>query len=105
MGTRGNKTESDDSFGSSSQGLEICKLENTLGFFYDMCVLARVEKEYPEMYRKCLKATRKDALSALHVPTSKQNKLRAVIMWICPVAIPIAMRVRKLKYHVNVSNR
>ena len=35
----------------------------------------------------------------------KKIKLRAVIMWICPVAIPIAMRVRKLKYHVNVSNR
>ena len=73
--------------------------------FYDMCVLAGVEKEYPEMYRKCLEVTRKDALSALHVPTSKQNKLRAVIMWMCPVAIPFAMRVRKLKYHVNVSNR
>ena len=71
--------------------------------FYDMCVLAGVEREYPEMYKKCLKVTRKDALSALHVPTSKQNKLRAVIMWICPIAIPI-MRVRKLKYHVNVSD-
>lgn len=73
--------------------------------FYDMCVLAGVEEEYPEMYKKCLKVTRKDALSALHVPTSKQNKLRAIIMWICPIAIPIAMKVRKLKYHVNVSNR
>ena len=73
--------------------------------FYDMCVFAGGEKEYPEMYKKCLKVTQKDALSALHVPTSKQNKLRAVIMWICPAAIPIAMRFRKIKYHVNVSNR
>lgn len=30
---------------------------------------------------------------------------RAVIMWMCPAAIPFAMRVRKLKYHINVSNR
>lgn len=73
--------------------------------FYDMCVLVGVEKEYSEMYKKCLKVTQKDALSALHVPTSKQNKLRTVIMWICPAAIPIAMRFRKIKYHVNVSNR
>ena len=73
--------------------------------FYDMCVLAGVEKEYSEMYKKCLKVTRKDALSALHVPTSRQNKLRAVVMWVCPIAIPIAMRVRKVKYHVKVSNR
>ena len=73
--------------------------------FYDMCVLAGVEKEYPKIYKKCLNVTRRDALSALHVPTSKQNKFRAIIMWICPGAIPIAMRVRKLKYHVNVSNR
>lgn len=91
----------------SDRILEAWKYANwrTHSDFYDMCVLAGVEKEYPEMYRKCLKETRKDALSALHVPTSKQNKLRAVIMWICPAAIPIAMRVRKLKYHVNVSNR
>lgn len=73
--------------------------------FYDMCVLAGVQREYSEMYKKCLKVTRKDALSALHVPTSKQNKIRAVIMWICPAIVPIAMRVRKLKYHVNVNNR
>ena len=91
----------------SDRILEAWKYANwrTHSDFYDMCVLADVEKEYPEMYRKCLKVTRKDALSALYVPTSKQNKLRAVIMWICPEAIPIAMRVRKLKYHVNVSNR
>lgn len=73
--------------------------------FYDMFVLAKVEKEYPDMYKRCLKVTRNDALSALYVPTSKQNKLRAVIMWICPIAIPVAMRVRKIRYHVNVSNR
>lgn len=91
----------------SDRILEAWKYANwrTYSDFYDMCVLAGAEKEYPEMYRKCLKVTREDALNALHVPTSKQNKLRAVIMWICPVAIPIAMRVRKLKYHVNVSNR
>lgn len=56
--------------------------------FYDMCVLAGVEEEYPEMYKKCLNVTRKDALSALHVPTSRQNKVRALVMMICPSFIP-----------------
>ena len=42
--------------------------------FYDMCVLAGAKKEYPELYKKCLSITRKDALSAFHVPTSKQTK-------------------------------
>lgn len=73
--------------------------------FYDMCVLAKVENEYSEMYRKCLEVTKKDALSALRVPTSKQNKIRALVMWISPRIIPFALRMRKWKYHVNVSNR
>ena len=73
--------------------------------FYDMCVLAGVQEEYPEMYKKCLMVTKKDALSALCVPTTKMNKIRAIIMWIYPDIIPLLMKIRKLKYHVNVSNR
>lgn len=72
--------------------------------FYDMCVLAGVKKEYPEMYKKCLNMTRNNALIALRVPTSKQNKMRAIIMWICPGVIPLTMKARKFRYHVNVSN-
>lgn len=48
--------------------------------FYDMCVLVGAKKEYPEMYQRYLRVTNSDALSALQVPTSKQNKIRAVIM-------------------------
>lgn len=53
--------------------MKICELENSFRF-YDMCVLASVKKEYPEMYKKCLNITRKKALIALRVPTSKQNE-------------------------------
>ena len=73
--------------------------------FYDMCVLAKAERDYPEMYKKCLKATKQDALTALQVPTSMQNKIRAVAMWIYPRMIPLVMKARKFRYHVNVSNR
>lgn len=73
--------------------------------FYDMCVLARAQKEYSQMYQRCLTMTRTGALSALFVPTSRQNKIRAIIMWICPPIIPLGMMGRKLIYQVNVSNR
>lgn len=72
--------------------------------FYDMCVLAGVKEEYPKMYKKCLSVTRQNALIALKVPVSRQNKIRAIIMSVCPRAIPLAMRVRKWKYHVDISN-
>lgn len=65
------KTETDDLFGLNPRGMEICKLENTLGFLrYVFSYWGK--NEYPEMYRKCLKITRKDALSALYVSTLKK---------------------------------
>lgn len=73
--------------------------------FYDMIVLADAQKEYPVMYRRCLDVTKKRALTALKVPTSKKNKLRALIMRICPQLVPLAMKVRNKRYQVNVSNR
>lgn len=70
--------------------------------FYDMCILAKAQKEYPQMYRKCLKVTKKEALYALKVPTTKQNKVRAVLMWLCPVIIPNVMKMRKKIYRVSL---
>lgn len=62
--------------------------------FYDMFVLAKTEKEYPEVFKNCLKKTRQDALIALKVPTTRNNKIRAIIMRVCPLLIPIAMKIR-----------
>lgn len=70
--------------------------------FYDRIVLAKAQKEYPKMYKKCLTITKKEALIALKVPTSKQHKIRAIIMKIYPSLIPIAMKIRKVKYKVNI---
>ena len=36
------------------------------------------------------------------VPTSRQNKVRALVMMICPSFIPFLMKLRKLKYKVDV---
>ena len=69
---------------------------------YDILVLAKAEKQYPEFYKRCLQVIRKQAFSAFHVPTSKQNKLRAAIMAVYPRMIPWLMLKRRKRYHAEV---
>lgn len=71
--------------------------------FYDMCVLANAEKTYPELYQRCVKVTKEQALIAFRVPTSRQNKIRAVVMRVCPRMIPFAMQLRKKHYRVSAN--
>ena len=68
---------------------------------YDALVLANAQKDYPEFYRKCLMVIHKFWI-ALKVPISKQNRLRAIVMGICPKIIPMAMRRRRKKYNAEV---
>ena len=56
------------------------------------------------MYRNYLKVIRRQELIALKVPVSKQNKIRALIMMICPRLIPWAMVMRRKKYNADVTN-
>lgn len=65
---------------------------------YDLIVLSHSEKQCPEMYARCLNVTKAEALHALAVPVSLQNKLRAIIMRVYPRAIPWAMLQRR-KFH------
>ena len=69
---------------------------------YDVMVLADVQKKYPEMYRKCLKTVRKNALTAFKAPVSHHNRLRAVVMMLCPKMIPWMMLLRRKKYHAEI---
>lgn len=88
------------------------KLENAWKFanwrthsdVYDLMVLSSAENKYPEMYRKCLYVTRTKALYSFKVPTSFREKIRAIIMMICPRLIPQLMIWRRIKYHVDVEN-
>lgn len=73
--------------------------------FYDMFILAGTKKDYQDIYCKCLYVTRKNALVALKVPTTKQNKIRAIVMWICPQVIPFIMKLRERRYKVAVAHR
>ena len=67
-------------------------------FFID---LASAAKENEEVYRNCYKIARKDALTALLVPTRNKEKIRALLTWIYPRTIAILMKLRK-KRHARV---
>lgn len=71
---------------------------------YDLMVLASAKGKYPEMYNKCLHVTRTNAVYSLIVPTSARERIRAMIMMICPGVMPQLMLLRRLKYHVDIKN-
>ena len=73
--------------------------------FYDSFKLAKAKIEYPDVYKKCLSVIRKKALVALNVPTSRQNKLRAIVMWLCPPLIPFLLKIREKKSKVIITHR
>ena len=66
--------------------------------FYDMVVLSKAEKAYPEFYKKCYLETKGNALIAFKVPTSRKDKIRAIVLKIYPRIIPFIMKIRKKIY-------
>lgn len=75
----------------------------TYSDFYDFIVLGNAKKSYPDMYRKLKKYTKKYAFTALNVPTSKKNKLRAIIMKFWPRLMPKLLLLRRKKYKVQIN--
>ena len=69
---------------------------------YDIMTLASAQKTYPEMYKKCLRVIRKDAMCSLKVPTSTKERTRAMIMMICPKIIPMLMILRRKRYNIVI---
>lgn len=69
---------------------------------YDIMVLASVQKEYPEFYKKSLHVTRTKWYYSIVVSTSLSQRLRAFAMFICPSIIPYLMRKRRKKYNAEV---
>lgn len=45
------------------------------------------------------------SLIDLKAPTSRQNKIRAIIMRICPTMIPFVMKIRERKYKVKITHK
>lgn len=72
---------------------------------YDLVVLSRSEKKCPEFYRKVLDVTRSQWKIALKVPISAKDRLRAIVMGICPRAVPWAMLQRRKFYRIEVETQ
>jgi hypothetical protein len=72
---------------------------------YDLVVLSHSEDQCPEFYRKVLDVTRHQWISALHVPISAQDRIRAIVMGICPRVVPWAMVQRRKWHHVEVETQ
>lgn len=65
---------------------------------FNFMVMARAEKEYPEMYKNCLKIIRKYAYISFHIPIRFREKIRAIIMMMYPRLIPKLMELRNKNY-------
>ena len=68
---------------------------------YDLLVLSNAAKQYPEMYRGCREVMKKYAFCCFKAPVSRKNRLRAVVMSVCPALIPMAMKLRRMRHPVN----
>lgn len=65
---------------------------------YDSIVLAGAQESNRKMYETCRSTVRKNGFVALKVPVSRKDRIRAVLMTICPSAIPVMMKIREKKY-------
>ena len=64
-------------------------------------VLGKAEKQYKEIYSQCYDIARRDALVALSVPTSRKEKIRAIVTWIYPKTIAYLMQWRRKYYAIK----
>lgn len=72
---------------------------------YDLVVLSRSQGRYPEFYRRVLGVTRRQWTSAFKAPVSVQDRLRALVMGICPRIIPWAMLMRRRLHGIEVKTQ
>lgn len=65
---------------------------------FNLLVISGTEKQYPDMYRKCLQIARKQLWYSFKVPIRFREKIRAIIILIYPRLIPKLMILRNKKY-------
>lgn len=64
-------------------------------------ISAHKQKKYNDIYLKCLKIARNDALIALKVPTNLKEKFRALLTFVYPKTIPIISMIRDYLYKIK----
>lgn len=69
---------------------------------FDYMVLGKAQKEYKEEYILYKKYIKSNAKSANLVPISKKDRIRAKVMSFVPEIIPVALKIRRLKYNIKI---
>ena len=62
---------------------------------FDYICLGKGKKDYSEKYKEYRRYIKKEYKSAKYVEISKKDKVRALMMGLCPEVMPIAIKVRK----------
>lgn len=66
---------------------------------YDIMILSKSKKDYPDLFFKSYSLTRREAFIGLSIESvSTKQKLRAVIMKVWPVIIPYLIKIRNFRY-------
>lgn len=71
---------------------------------YSLLITSNSVSEYKAFYQNCKKIGKKYAYYAFITPTSKKEKIRAILMMFYPKALPKLVIARRKKYSVNVKN-
>lgn len=66
---------------------------------YDAIVLAGAQQKYPNMYKKCKKIVKSQYYYAFMTSVSRKDRVRAIIMGVCPSLIPWMLKKRNKKYN------
>lgn len=69
---------------------------------FDYMVLGDAVKNNKNKYEEYKKYIKNNAFSAKNVPISKKDKIRALIMHYCPNAIPLLLKLRRIKYKIKI---
>jgi glycosyltransferase involved in cell wall biosynthesis len=68
---------------------------------YDYIALAKAKDKAPQLYRLSKKVTKGQAFSAFLAPVSAGQKIRALVMMVCPDLIVKMLEARRKKYGVG----
>lgn len=71
---------------------------------YDLLVLSNSVNKYPDLYYQCKKVLKKYAFSCFYTKVSYAQKIRAIVMFVNPRLIPLAMQIRQKKHGVDVKH-
>ena len=69
---------------------------------YDALMLSDEKNDYKDFYDRCIKVIRNNMIISFFVPISRKNLYRAIVMGVCPAAIPWAMKIRRKRYNAEV---